>query len=146
MVGSVCHVKQFTIGYRHCLKGCNGGAEVPGTTAKKLLCYRFRYTSKAMGQVCQCWWRMYQEMNVFSRFKYHMLYILFPFVSYLLTLPHTITLQGNDNQRPVHFDKPSNYAIDDSAAKSVVIKTSHTENMQVTVMLTELVDNIKLPP
>jgi hypothetical protein len=25
-----------------------------------------------MGQVYQCWWRLYREINVFSRFKYHM--------------------------------------------------------------------------
>jgi hypothetical protein len=28
-----------------------------------------------------------QEIHVFSRFEYHMFYVLYPFVTYLLTLP-----------------------------------------------------------
>jgi hypothetical protein len=39
-----------------------------------------------MGQVYQCWWRICREINVFSRFEYHMFYILYPFVANLLTL------------------------------------------------------------
>jgi hypothetical protein len=39
--------------------------------------------------VYQFWWRIYQAINVFSRFKYHMFYILYPSVTYLLTLPCT---------------------------------------------------------
>jgi hypothetical protein len=42
-----------------------------------------------MGQVHQCWWRIRQEINVFSRFEYDMFYVLYPFVAYLLTLPCT---------------------------------------------------------
>jgi hypothetical protein len=33
--------------------------------------------------------RIFQEINVFSRFEYHMFYVLYPFVAYLLTLPRT---------------------------------------------------------
>jgi hypothetical protein len=40
-----------------------------------------------MGQVYQCWWRICREINVFSRFEYHMFYVVYPFVTYLLTLP-----------------------------------------------------------
>jgi myo-inositol catabolism protein IolC len=29
-------------------------------------------------------WRIWQEISVFSRFEYHMFYVLYPFVSYLL--------------------------------------------------------------
>jgi hypothetical protein len=29
------------------------------------------------------------ETNVFSRFEYHMFYVLYPFVTYLLTFPRT---------------------------------------------------------
>jgi hypothetical protein len=29
------------------------------------------------------------EINVFSRFEYHMFYVLYPFVGHLLTLPRT---------------------------------------------------------
>jgi hypothetical protein len=39
-----------------------------------------------MGQVYQCWWRIYREINVSSSFEYHMFYSLYPFVAYLLTL------------------------------------------------------------
>jgi hypothetical protein len=63
---------------------------VTETTAKRLLCCGFRRTGKAMGQVCQCWWRVCREVNVFSRFDYHMIYVLNPFVTYLLTLPCTL--------------------------------------------------------
>jgi hypothetical protein len=42
-----------------------------------------------MGQVYQCWWRICWEINVFSRFEYHTFYVLYPFVTYLLTLPCT---------------------------------------------------------
>jgi hypothetical protein len=40
-----------------------------------------------MRQVYQCWWRICREIYVFSRFQYHMFYVLYPFVTYLLTLP-----------------------------------------------------------
>jgi hypothetical protein len=40
-----------------------------------------------MGQVCQSWRRRCREINVFSRYEYHMFYVLYPFVTYLLTLP-----------------------------------------------------------
>jgi hypothetical protein len=40
-----------------------------------------------MGQVYQCWWRICRETNVFSKFEYHMFYVLYPFVTSLLTFP-----------------------------------------------------------
>jgi hypothetical protein len=45
-----------------------------------------------MGHVYQCWWRICREINVLSRFEYHMFYVLYPFVSCLLTLPRTILI------------------------------------------------------
>jgi hypothetical protein len=60
-------------------------AEVAETTVKRLLCCGFRCTGKAMGQEYQCWWTICREINVFSRFVYHMFYVLYPFVTYLLT-------------------------------------------------------------
>jgi hypothetical protein len=60
---------------------------VAETTVKRLLCRGFRRTGKAMGQVYQCWWRIRREINIFHSFEYHMFYVLYPFVSYLLTLP-----------------------------------------------------------
>jgi hypothetical protein len=40
-----------------------------------------------MGRIYQCWWRICREINVFSRFEYHMFYVLYPFVTYLMALP-----------------------------------------------------------
>jgi hypothetical protein len=39
--------------------------EVAETTVERLLCCGFPRTSKGMGQMYQCWWRMYREINVF---------------------------------------------------------------------------------
>jgi hypothetical protein len=61
------------------------GAEVAEATVKRLQCCSFRRTGKAMGQVYQCWWRICREIQVFSRFEYH-IYILYPSVTYLLTI------------------------------------------------------------
>jgi hypothetical protein len=90
-VGSVCRLKngsqlgletwQTFCWWR---RGWNGGAEVAETTIKRLLCYGFRRSGKVMGRVYQCWWRICQKINVFSRFRYH---VLHPFVAYLPTLP-----------------------------------------------------------
>jgi hypothetical protein len=55
--------------------------------SKRLIFCGFRRTGKAMGQVYQCWWRICREINVFCRFECHMSYVLYPFVTYLLTLP-----------------------------------------------------------
>jgi hypothetical protein len=55
-------------------------AEVAETTVKGLVYCGFRRTGKAMGQMYQCWWRMYREINV--RF-------LYPFVTGLLIVPRS---------------------------------------------------------
>jgi hypothetical protein len=60
------------------------------TTVKRLLCCGFRHSGKVMGQAYQYWWRICQEMNVFSGFEYHMFCVLYTFVTYLLTLPHIV--------------------------------------------------------
>jgi hypothetical protein len=82
VLGSVCHVKRLTTGwqtFRWRQRGWNREAEVAETTVKRLTWCRFRRTGKAT----------WQEKYISSRFKYHMLYVLYPFVTYLLTLPHT---------------------------------------------------------
>jgi hypothetical protein len=40
-----------------------------------------------MGQVYQCWWRICREIHDLSRFEYHMFYVLYQNVTYLLTSP-----------------------------------------------------------
>jgi hypothetical protein len=42
-----------------------------------------------MGHVYQRWWRICPEINVFPTFECHMFYLLYPFVTYLLTLRRT---------------------------------------------------------
>jgi hypothetical protein len=37
--------------------------------------------------VYQCCWRICREIKCFSRFEYHMFYVLYSFATYLLTLP-----------------------------------------------------------
>jgi hypothetical protein len=61
-------------------------AEVAETTVKRLLCCGFRRTGKVRGQVYQCWCRICRRTNVFSRFEYHMFYVLYPFVTCVLSL------------------------------------------------------------
>jgi hypothetical protein len=104
-MGSLCRVKRFTAGwqtFRWWRRGWNGGAEVAETTVRRLLCCRFWHTGKAMGQVYQCWWRICREINVFSRFEYHTFYVLYPFVTYLLTLPRICVLHETVNHHH-HF-------------------------------------------
>jgi hypothetical protein len=61
---------------------------VAETTIKILLRCGFWRTGKTMGQVYHCWWRICRKINVLSRFECHMFYyVLYPFVSYLLTVP-----------------------------------------------------------
>jgi hypothetical protein len=51
------------------------------TTVKRPPCCGFRRTGKAMGQVYQCWWTICREINVFSRFKYHVFFVSYSFVT-----------------------------------------------------------------
>jgi hypothetical protein len=39
--------------------------------------------------VYQQWWRVCQGMDGLSMFEHHIFYVLYPFVTYLLTLPST---------------------------------------------------------
>jgi hypothetical protein len=60
---------------------------VTETTVKGLLCCAFGGTGKSVGQVYHCWWSICREINVSSRFEYHMFHVLYPFVTTLLTVP-----------------------------------------------------------
>jgi hypothetical protein len=81
-------VEKFSQGHSIVADDAQLGAEVAETRIKSLLCCRFQRTGEVMRKVYQCWWKIYQEINVLSRFEYHMFYVLYPFVTYLLTLPH----------------------------------------------------------
>jgi hypothetical protein len=73
---------------------------------KILLLCGFRRTAKAIGQVYQCCWRICREINVFfSRFEYHMFYVLYPFTTYLLTLPCILLCGDMSLKANVHCDE-----------------------------------------
>jgi hypothetical protein len=73
--------------FRWWRRGWNGGAEMAEETVKRLICCGFWSTGKAIGQVYQCQWRICCETNVFSRSKYDVFYVLYPFVTHLPTVP-----------------------------------------------------------
>jgi hypothetical protein len=77
-------VEKFSQGRSEVADDARPGVEVAETTVKRLLCCGFRRTGKAIGHVYQCWWRICREINVFPTFEYHMFYVLYPFVAYLL--------------------------------------------------------------
>jgi hypothetical protein len=94
-VGSVCLVKRFTTGSRNCHLGGKRFAddeEVETEVWKwlRFLNCGFRRTGKSMGQVYQYWRRIRRiiRVTIFPRFEYHMFYVLYPFVTHLLSLPH----------------------------------------------------------
>jgi hypothetical protein len=76
-------VEEFSQGRSKVADDARPGAEVAET------CCGCRRTDKTMGQVCQCWWRICREINVFPRFGCHMFYVLYPFVTCLLNLPRS---------------------------------------------------------
>jgi hypothetical protein len=83
-------VKKLSQGRLKVAEDALPGAEVAERTVKRLLCFGFWHTGKVMGQVYQRWWRICQEINVFTRFEYHMVYVLCSFVTCLLTLPYVL--------------------------------------------------------
>jgi hypothetical protein len=96
-------VEKFSQGGSRVADDARPGAEVAETKVKRLLCCGFRRIAKAMGQVYQCWW-ICREIHGFPRFEYHMFYVLYPFVTYLLTLP--CNKQGHDDSsRRRHLDE-----------------------------------------
>jgi hypothetical protein len=70
---------------------------VSETTITRILFCGFRRTGKAMGQVYQCWWRVFREINISSRFEYPVFYVLYQFVTYLpILLRNLATLSISD--------------------------------------------------
>jgi hypothetical protein len=53
---------------------------------------------------------------------------------------------GNSDQTPVYFDMPSNVAVNEKGAKTVLIRGTCNEKARITVMLGVLADGCKLPP
>jgi hypothetical protein len=57
-------VEKFSQGRSKVADDSRTGAEVAETTVKRFVCCSFRRTSKAIGQVYQCWWRICREIKV----------------------------------------------------------------------------------
>jgi hypothetical protein len=79
--------------FRWWRRGWNGGVKVAETTVKRHVCCWFRCTGKAMGKVVEDMSRN----KVFSRFEYHMFFVLYPFVTLLLTLPRRYQIYASWN-------------------------------------------------
>jgi hypothetical protein len=95
---------------------------VAETTVKILLCCEFRRTGKVMGQVYQCWWRICREINVFFRFEYCMFYVVYTFVTYLLTASHTTDMGKQNIPSPVTFPHMRMPLLDNEV---MIITSSH---------------------
>jgi hypothetical protein len=91
MAGSVCHVKWFTTESRNSLKDEEVETEVwqwLGQQSKDFHAVGFDTLVKQWEKCINVGGGSI-EKYVFLRFKYHMFYVLCPFMTYLLTLPHT---------------------------------------------------------
>jgi hypothetical protein len=62
------------------------GTELAETTVKRLLCCGFRSTCTSVPMLVD---DMSRNECFFTWFEYHMFYVLYPFVTYLLTLPQS---------------------------------------------------------
>jgi hypothetical protein len=82
-------VEKFSEGRSKVADDVRPVAEVAQMTVKIHLCCGFRRTGKAIGQVYLCRWRICREIKVFCSLEYHMFYVLYHFVTYLLILPLT---------------------------------------------------------
>jgi hypothetical protein len=71
-VGSNCSVKSFHFGGKRFADDEEFEKEARKwlrQQSKRLLCCWYRHTSKAMGQIYQCWWRICREINVFFQVR-----------------------------------------------------------------------------
>jgi hypothetical protein len=96
-VESVCRVKRFTIGSVNSLKDVRKSHMMPNQVrkwlrqqSKGLYAAGFDALVKRWDKCISVGGGLCREINVFvSRFEYHMFYVLYPFVTYLLILPCT---------------------------------------------------------
>jgi hypothetical protein len=85
-VGSVCCVKCSQLGRETCQSPLVDDEEVE-TEVRKWLRQQSKDSYDAGFDAFVKRWDKDMSRNVFSRFEYHMFYVLYPFVNYLLTLP-----------------------------------------------------------
>jgi hypothetical protein len=86
-------IYKFSQGRSKIANDARPGAEV-AERSQKLTCCGFRRTGKAMGQVYQMLMEDMQRNKCFSRLEYRVFYVLYPFVTYLLTIPLILVRNG----------------------------------------------------
>jgi hypothetical protein len=99
-VGSVYRVNRLRTGSRNVadvslmMKGLKYRCGSTLDNSQKTFICGFRHTGKDMRQVYQCWWRICRDTNVPPppRLEYHMFYVSYLFVTYLLIPPSTYNL------------------------------------------------------
>jgi hypothetical protein len=92
-VGSVCRLKRFIVGwkiFRWWRRGWNGRCENGWDNGQKTYAAGFDALVKRWNKCINVGGGYVEKYMFFSRFEYHMFYVLYPFVTYLLTLPRTI--------------------------------------------------------
>jgi hypothetical protein len=90
-MGSVCSVGRFTTGSRSSLKDVRKSQTMPDQVrkwlrqqSKRLLCRGFRRDGTSVSVLVE---DMSRNNCFFSSLEYHMFYVLYPFMAYILTLP-----------------------------------------------------------
>jgi hypothetical protein len=98
MVGSVCRVKRFTTGSRNSLKDIRKSQMMPDQVRKCLEQQPKDFYAAGFDALVKRWDKCisvgggYVERKMFfcSSFEYHVICVLYPFVTYLLTLPYAL--------------------------------------------------------
>jgi hypothetical protein len=100
-VGSVCRVKRFTTGTRSVAdislmtKRLKRRCGSRWDKSKDFNAAGFDALVKRWDICISVWCRICREIKIFfSRFEYRMFYVVYQFVTYLLTLPHTSILSS----------------------------------------------------
>jgi hypothetical protein len=95
-VRTVCRVKRFTSGGK-CFANDEGvETEVrtwPRQRSKDFYAEGLDALEKRWEKCINVGGGYVEKINIFPRFEYHMFYVLYPFVTYLLTLPRTWSLR-----------------------------------------------------
>jgi hypothetical protein len=111
-VGCVCRVKRFTAGGKYYADDHEVETEMwrqLRQQSKGFYAGGFDALVNRWDMCINVWWRICWEIDVFSRFEYHMFYVIYPFVTYLwlslvlITLPES--WHGSDH---VSDDNKSN--------------------------------------
>jgi hypothetical protein len=134
-VGSVCGVKRFHLGGKRFADDEEVETEV--RKWRRQQSKDFYAACSAMGQVYQSSWRICREINVFYRFEYHMFYVIYPFMTYLLTPPRNMNKSVEAKQtRKTHRPVECLHCFEHSPAISTCLFSSSLNIAQYVVIVT----------